>query len=225
MAYGNYGKVIDEIAGQTAPKNYDVDAEFIRMRDAFVENTMQHVGTELWQVGLSHAVAWYPLARAVSIGMTDYNLSRVQSALIVAAQSINCSWAQNEIRAIRVARERVRQGVPSAAVKSIAALDAGNDLSVEDALRILNGTKIMRFFLNILTCEDEFASDDVTLDRFMARGCNTEQKLLKHGAVYDNMDLAFRAAMKIVSERTGVTFKYGFEWQAFTWGLFRGDYF
>jgi hypothetical protein len=224
MAFGMYASVLDTMA-RTAPKNYDIESEYTRMRDAFVVSTMQHVGTELWNEGLQHAPVWYPLAHAVAVGMTEYGLSRIQSSLIVAAQSINCQWTVNEVRAMRVAKLRTREGVPSAANKTIAALDAGIELTIEDALRVLNGQKIMRFFLNILTCEDEIPSDDVTLDRFMARGCETEQRQLKHGIVYDTMDRAFRDAMDIVSGRTGVTFDHYYEWQAFTWGLFRGSYF
>ena len=169
---------------------------------------------ELYELAKNLAPAWYPYAQSVAFGL--YGVTHEQGAGIVSAYSMREHWARNEINAKAFAR--TRRDMPGLKLRNdkaraIVTLPDATDFAA--VLRVLNGPKLRRFAHNIMY---EW-SEEMTLDAWMARAGDFDQKLLGNEKGYAIIE----AALCALADEMGYGGERHKEWQAFVWILIRGS--
>jgi len=105
---------------------------------------------------------WYEFANNIATDLTSEKVNLAQAVGVIAALSPLKSWTQN----IKLANEFIldgkRGGHTGVMVKKAADILALNEPTTDEVINILNGQKIVNFFLNIY-----FPNEDVviTIDR------------------------------------------------------------
>ena len=127
-----------------------------------VKNNILSVLAQVDEESFEFGKEWYNIANSIALSHVNKDVNLAQSVGVIAALSPLKSWSQNLILANEFINLEKRGGHLTVLVKKATQILALNNPSTDDVVKILNGQKIVNFFLNIYYPNKDIV---VTIDR------------------------------------------------------------